>query len=528
MLIGYVSDEQYSALPDVLLEFVKEGESWEARSRASGAVHGDIPPGNYLVTVAKPGFGSKRIALSFPRSKPYQFRLLSDALLGYAWPKSVRGGMSGEFRVHSTEPYQLELWRYGLEKEHVLSLGWHDEHAPRSVVQTIPDGDFTQVGAGWNGVGYQSAHHWQKVVAPDRSGLYYFHASTPSGQSFTFPWVVAPSRPRSPIAVLASDITWNSYNSFGGRSNYIHADALPTTPTVCSRTELARYLDEEYLGWNCRSYAPLSFDRPEPFNHVDLKTRVTDPISGRAACHLAPAEWRLLGWLEREKFAHDLYSETQLHHGEVDLSAYRVLILGAHPEYWTRTMYDRVKSWVFNEGGQLMYLGGNGLNCEVELRDDQTMVANNGQIRSLWPAGIGAESRFAVRHESEARLLGVVFDPAGIMTAAPYRVISADHWVFAGTGLGEGDLFGVNSLHERCPGGASGHETDKISPNSPSNVKLLAKGLNPDEGGAEMAIFETPSGGSVFSVGSITYISSLLCDSGVSQVTANVVRRFLE
>ena len=43
MLIGYVSDERYLALPEVLLEFEGEGGlSLEARSRASGAVHADL------------------------------------------------------------------------------------------------------------------------------------------------------------------------------------------------------------------------------------------------------------------------------------------------------------------------------------------------------------------------------------------------------------------------------------------------------------------------------------------------------
>jgi hypothetical protein len=174
-----------------------------------------------------------------------------------------------------------------------------------------------------------------------------------------------------------------------------------------------------------------------------------------------------------------------------------------------------------------MYLGGDGLNCEVELRDDDTMVVHNGQISSIWAEGIGAESRFARRHESEANLLGVVFTPAGIMTSAPYRVHDADHWAFAGTGLKKGDTFGSRSLHERCPGGASGHETDKISASSPANVKRLAKGLNPDDGGAEMVVFDAPGGGMVFSTGSISYISSLPVDEGVSRITANVLNRFL-
>ncbi len=78
----------------------------------------------------------------------------------------------------------------------------------------------------------------------------------------------------------------------------------------------------------------------------------------------------------------------------------------------------------------------------------------------------------------------------------------------------------------RCQGGASGHETDKISPHSPPNVHLLARGMNIDNGGAEMIIYDTDSGGAVFSTASINWNSSLLVDPHVSQITANVVRRF--
>jgi hypothetical protein len=529
MLLGYVSDERYVALADVLLEFTNaRGESWEARSRASGSVFCDLPPDRYVVTLQKPGFGAKRVPLSMPAGGPYQFRLLSDSLLGYAWPKCVRAGEAAEFRVHSVEPYKLELWRYGWEKEFVRGLGWHDEHGPRATMQITPDGDYTRTGVAWNKVGYTSPAHKQLVEAPARSGLYYFHASTRSGAAFAFPWVVAPARPQAAIAVLASNLTWNAYNNFGGRSNYIHPDELPPTPTVNSRLELKRYIDPKHQSWGSKSYAPLAFERPEPINHIDLAEKITDPIEGRAACHVAPAEWRLLGWLEREGFAYDLYGETQFHQGVLDLDAYRVLILSTHPEYWTRRMYDRAKSWVFRRGGRLLYLGGNGLNCEVELGDDDTMTVHNGVLTSLWPAGIGAESRFARRHESEANLLGVVFDPAGIMSGAPYRVVDADHWAFAGTGLQNGDVFGERCLHMRCPGGASGHETDKISPSSPPGVHRLAKGLNPDNGGADMVHFDVPGGGAVFSVGSICYPSSLPVDPAVSRLTANVLRRFLQ
>ncbi len=435
------------------------------------------------------------------------------------WPKWCRGGERVEFRVHTVEPYKLGLWRYGYRKEFLRNIGWYDNHGPRACMQTLPDGHFVETGVNWdNGFGL----HRQVITAPDRTGLYYFHAKGESGAFFSFPLVVAPARPRAPVAVLASCITWNAYNPFGGRSNYIMAARMIDQPIVNSKSDLPRYKLSDYGEWtSAAEFAPLSFDRPEPVNFVPETVECTDPIEGRAACHLAPAEWRLLGWLERQGYDYDLYGEPQLHTGVLNLDAYQVLILGVHPEYWSEEMYWALKRWVFERGGKLLYLGGNGLNCKIEFLDGGKSM----RCLNSWPGGF--ESRFHAQVESEANLLGVVYSDPGAMTVAPYAVIEPDHWVFAGTGLKRGELFGTKTLHERYGDGASGHETDKISPSSPKNIVLLAQGLNPDCGGAHLTYFETPSGGAVFSAGSITYPTALLCDPPTALITANVLDRFL-
>jgi hypothetical protein len=540
MLVGYVSDERYVALADVGIEFEREGKTVEVvKSTPRGGVYVDLPPGEYRVTLVKDGFGAKSVTLALAEGKPHQFRLLSDRILGYMWPKWGKAGERGEYRVHSPEPYRLSLWRYGWQKEFVRLLGWLDEHGPRAVMQITPDGDYTQTGVEWNKHGYGSAMHAQSVIAPSRSGLYYLHAQGESGAFFSFPWVVAPAQPQAPIAVLASTNTWNTYNNFGGRSNYINAEGLPETPTINARLDLIRYTRAgAYNAWGFSDdvYQPLSFERPEPCNFVPEDEVVTNPIRGRQQCHLAPAEWRFLGWLEREGFAYDFYSEAQLHYGQLDLDAYKILILSTHPEYWSRTMYEKVKAWVYQRGGHLLYLGGNGLNCEIEFLDEATMKCNSQlvsaaggvEMRDASNPEVIYESRMHRRVESEANLLGVLFTDPGAMTAAPYQVKDAAHWVFAGTGLHNGDIFGEASLHERIHGGASGHETDKRSPYSPPGTLLLAKGTNRDDGGAEMVMYETASGGAVFSAGSITYPASILVDPHVSRITANVITRFLK
>ncbi len=151
MLVGYVSDERYVAIHDAALELQRDGETVAlARSTPRGAVYADVEPGRYRVTLVREGFGSKSVEVEVKADSPYQFRLLSDGLLGYMWPKWVRSGERSEFRVHSVEAYHLSLWRYGLTKELVKPLGWFDEHGPRAVMQITPDGDYTQTGVAWN------------------------------------------------------------------------------------------------------------------------------------------------------------------------------------------------------------------------------------------------------------------------------------------------------------------------------------------------------------------------------------------
>src|SRR5437868_6695875 len=100
MLIGYVSDEYYATLPDVALEFRSAGElRASARSAPSGAVYAELSPGEYEVCLSKSGFGSRRTEILVSTAKPVHFRLSSDRLIGYAWPKWCRAGDAVQFRV---------------------------------------------------------------------------------------------------------------------------------------------------------------------------------------------------------------------------------------------------------------------------------------------------------------------------------------------------------------------------------------------------------------------------------------------
>lgn len=523
MLIGYVSDEWDVAIPGAAVEIEKQdGSRSLAFSAPSGAVHADIEPGPASVALAATGFGSKRTAATLDADRPMRFRMLSNRPYGYMWPKWSAAGTSADVRVHAPSGYELSLWRYGWKPELIADIGCFDPHPPGAHSQLLPDGDVAALGTDWQGPSVDNVPIDARLRqrAPHQSGLYYFHVRGHDGKHTSFPWVVSPARPRHRIAVLTSSLTWNAYNDFGGRSNYVAASALPPRPTVAARQEQTWYPDPAEPPWIFDEYDPLSLERPEPVNAIGLNEAITDPMIVRGGEHLAPAEWRLLGWMEREGLAHDLYADAQLQTGDLPLDAYDIVVLSTHPEYWTTRMVDDLNTWVTERGGRLAYLGGNGLNCPVRL-EGPSMICDNGSDYRR------ASSRMTQRHTPEAALLGVQTTLTGYETGAPYRVLKPDHWAFAGLGLTKDDLVGTTSLDCRAPGGASGHETDKWTADTPASAILLAKGTNPDEGGAELTYLTFPGGGEVFSVGSISYTCSIPVDPAISRITANVLTRWL-
>src|SRR5262249_8176586 len=132
------------------------------------------------------------------------------------------------------------------------SAGHDANHARRRLHANrcrVEQGRLRQLAARAGRVGAGAA---RALLLPCRQGRWFYccRAGAASVAFFSSPWIVAPQKPAAPVAVLASNITWNAYNNFGGRSNYIHADHLPAAPTVNARMELSRYNDPEFGTWN--------------------------------------------------------------------------------------------------------------------------------------------------------------------------------------------------------------------------------------------------------------------------------------
>ncbi|UTW64587.1 hypothetical protein KFE98_10740 [bacterium SCSIO 12741] len=238
--------------------------------------------------------------------------------------------------------------------------------------------------------------------------------------------------------------------------------------------------------------------------------------------HLTGAEGFLLRWLEDKGYDYDLFSDEDLHDDDQLLYAYKAFIIHTHPEYWTKEMYNHLYRYL-QRGGNFMYLGGNGVYWKVVIDKHQNVleVRKEGETHK-YEATQGGQWRNL--DLPEQALLGVAYDARGYGTEKPYVVKSEGHPFFKGMNLKNGDLFGTQCVNRD---GASGLETDKIGTHSP-RLTLLARGNNPDDGGADMVTYEHPGGGTVFSVGSVSYTSALPVDSNISRLTQNVLNHMLK
>ena len=287
---------------------------------------------------------------------------------------------------------------------------------------------------------------------------------------------------------------------------------------------------------------------------------------GSGVRHL-PADLYLLDWLEQMGHRYDVVTDEDLHAEGVQLLApYKVVLTPTHPEYQSLETMDALAAYL-ERGGRLMYLGGNGFYWRVaahpaapgalEIRRGEggirAWAAEPGEYYMSFDGQYGGLWRRNGRPPQQ--LAGVGFTSQGPFEGSYYRRLPASRdprvaWILDGVPdeiLGD---FGLSG------GGAAGFELDRADfrLGTPPHAVVLASsekhdltkfvlvpedvlshvwtwpGDPPDKLiRADMVYFETPNGGAVFSVGSITFCGSLSHTgyrNNISRIVDNVVRRF--
>eukprot|EP01037_Dinobryon_pediforme_P002162 gene2162-2199_t len=411
-------------------------------------------------------------------------------------------------------------------------------------------------------LGWKEAFALQ-VPADWQSGFYAAHLSNSQGEDY-IPFIVRAAKPMSAVVLLVPTFTYQVYGCYvrPGRGAEI-ADraqawhALRETPDLNPQFGLSTYNHHsDGSGVSLvTQHRPMLDTRPRQFS-------LMDPIEGGSGTARWVADTYIDHWLGHIGVDHDVITDHDLHSEGVDaLAPYRVVIAGQHPEYHSERMMQAFEDHQ-SQGGRLIYLGGNGFYWRAEPSDSDPGVLEvrraEGGIR-VWETmpgesyhafggGYGGLWRRVGR--SGHRLTGISFSTQGRHLGFPYRFVSGItdprvDFMTDGIVAHDGEAFGDSGF---MGGGAAGFELDSVNPKygTPPHALVVAKGIviHPDYGPvnedmlihrhplpqqdwscADMTFFETGYGGAVFSVGSMTYVGSLLTGDGnsvLSRLTANV------
>lgn len=256
------------------------------------------------------------------------------------------------------------------------------------------------------------------------------------------------SAERKLLLVLSTN-TYNAYNDWGGPSLY----------TGGTKVSFRRPLARGFLS------------KPEPHLRYPNVTGADDPDHehfrswadlhglGRWSGSAGWYNWErpFVRWAEREGYHVDVAVNSDLQfHPEV-LEGQRLAVSVGHDEYWSWEMRDTLESFIA-DGGNAAFLSGNSVCWQVRFEDTgATMVCYKSSYRDDPVYATPDRDRSTtmwcsqVIGRPENQLTGVSFSRGGYVRmgrAVPratggYTTWRPHHWVFNGTGLTYGDVFGT-------------------------------------------------------------------------------------
>jgi len=292
------------------------------------------------------------------------------------------------------------------------------------------------------------------AIGPWPTGVYFVKLTANDGRIGYAPFVVRPPTlgATSRVAVVMPTNTWQGYN----------------------------FRDSDGDGWGDTWYA---------------KGAQSTATLGRAFTRRGvPPQWRkydvgFLRWLHGAGKQPEFLTESDLERirtAEELIRRYDFVIFPGHTEYVTRHEFDLIRNFR-DLGGNLAFLSANNFFWEVR-REGRVLRRTR-----LWRN----------QGRPESAVLGVQYranDDGRIQRPFVVRSIATAPWLWEGTGLGDGSIFG-ESL------GGYGIEIDATTPATPPGTIVLAE--IPDLYGpgltAQMTYYETPQGARVFAAGALDF-----------------------
>ena len=253
-----------------------------------------------------------------------------------------------------------------------------------------------------------------------------------------------------------------------------------------------------------------------------------------------------IGWLEKRRFAVDYCTDFDIHENSANFIArYGLLLSVGHDEYWSELMRRNVAAFVEQAGGNVAFFSGNTCWWRVHLVDDNTAFVCN----KTFLAGTDRKLDQWFWFDPENRLTGVSHRHGGAQwwgerESVGYTVQHADHWVFEGTGLRDGDALGADHalVGYECDGASISHQVDRRGfavpshdDGTPANFIILGIGkLGPEwaqdpadfAGGRKATMGIYANNGVVFTAATTDWSRVLASgESHVTTITENILRR---
>jgi hypothetical protein len=323
---------------------------------------------------------------------------------------------------------------------------------------------------------------------PWLTGVYMVLLTKEDGWQAYVPFIIRDDTRDAEVAVQLPTATWHAYNSFGGESCYVSAHGLP--------------------GGAARK---VSLDRPSTLAY--------------GSATFLYLEHEGVRWLEDQGYDVEYLSSIDIGGAVNRIGRHRLYISLAHEEYTTMAAIDRLEAAVAN-GTSLALLTGNTMVWQVRFEDNERTMAcykehvDEDPMRLINPRLVSTRFRDPPVNRPENQLTGVMSDGSHNEEPADWVVTNADHWVYAGTGLGNGS---------RIPGLVF-IEWDSFVDNglNPPGLTVLASSEVPNNirpGSRHEATVYERGAAFVFAAGSIFYNQLLRTEPVVATITTNLLNR---
>jgi len=430
----------------------------------------------------------------------------NNEIEGYASLTSVNAGQPISFFVNTIDPeYTLTIYRLG----YYGGLGGRQMTQPvtlNGIAQPIPTPDPTygMVECQW------TSPYVFAVPANWVSGIYVAKLiGSQSRKQRYITFVVRNDGRASDLLFQSSVSTYQAYNAWGGKSLYTYN----STDGVAA--------------------VKVSYNRPYD--------------DSQGAGNLLQWELNMASFLEQEGYDVTYSTNIDTHAAPDELLIHKAFLSVGHDEYWTYEARQNVTA-ARDAGVNLGFFSADICNWQIRFEASPiTGDANRIQVgyKDMWMEDPDADDpstyylitttfaqpRFTYPGHPEDALIGSMYNGKEPVDS-DIIVTDASSWVFANTGLNNGDAIP----------GLLGYEADAEEGNQPANTILLAHSPYSVNGGptvyGDMTLYQATSGANVFSTGTVQWSYGLSKISPWSpspsrvnpiaqQVTNNVLQEFI-